>query len=81
MTLPAQAVIYTPPPEHPHLSATDTGLLEAVARGHARALQPSRARPGLPPEFPKCPLFRAIFVPPVGQEDAICWCGQSGVEE
>lgn len=28
--------IYSPPPELPHLSATDTGLLEAVATGHAR---------------------------------------------
>ncbi len=28
--------IYRPPVEHPHLPATDRGLLEAVAAGHAR---------------------------------------------
>jgi cyclic dehypoxanthinyl futalosine synthase len=28
--------LHQPPPEHPHLSALDAGLLEAVAGGHAR---------------------------------------------
>jgi cyclic dehypoxanthinyl futalosine synthase len=28
--------IYQPPPEHPHLSALDPGLLRAVSSGHAR---------------------------------------------
>ncbi|QYK46920.1 MAG: radical SAM protein [Phycisphaeraceae bacterium] len=32
----SKPVVYTPPPEHPHLAATDAGLLAAVAQGHAR---------------------------------------------
>ena len=32
----SRMTIYRPPSEHPHLDATDTGLLEAVAAGEAR---------------------------------------------
>jgi cyclic dehypoxanthinyl futalosine synthase len=54
--------IYTPPKEHPHLPATDEGLLDAVAHGHAR-LTPAQ---GLD-------LLRAAPTPALGRwADARC---------
>src|SRR5438552_4190278 len=53
---------YRPAQEYPHLSATDTGLLAAVARGEARL----SGEQGLE-------LFRALALPSLGRwADARC---------
>ncbi len=54
--------IYTPPPEHPHLSGLDEGLLRAVALGGARLTMPQALE-----------IYRSMGLPSLGRfADARC---------